>query len=235
MRSSFLIIWHFRICFSTFGKALISYKAILDVIRLIAYNDTDIKICRKIFSNDKYRRVVWQCNHKFDGGEKCTTPHLDEETIKRLFIKALNIIGKEKDLILVGFGEVKDTAFETGELEAEARQLNGEMNVAAELIQKCIGENARVVQNQGEYAKRYDALVGRFETAKLRLEEVQAAITEKQAQRKIMENFMDVLRGLPEQVDYFDEAAWYAMVDFMTVYGKDDVRFTFKNGMEIKA
>ena len=22
-------------------------------------------------SNDKYRRVIWQCNHKFDGGEKC--------------------------------------------------------------------------------------------------------------------------------------------------------------------
>lgn len=66
-----------------------------------------------------------------------------------------------------------------------------------------------------------------------RLEEVQAAITEKQAQRKMMENFMDVLRSLPEQVDYFDEGAWYAMVDFMTVYGKEDVRFTFKNGMEI--
>jgi len=152
--------------------------------------------------------VVWQCNHKFDGGKKCATPHLDEETIKQLFIKALNTIGKEKDLIIAGFGEIKDTAFETGELETEARQLNGEMNVAAELIQKCIGENARVAQNQGEYAKRYDALVERFETAKARLEEVQAAITEKQAQRKLMENFMEVLRGLPEQVDYFDEAAW---------------------------
>jgi len=123
----------------------------------------------------------------------------------------------------------------SGELEAEARQLNGEMNVAAELIQKCIGENARVAQNQGEYAKRYEALVERFETAKARLEEVQAAIMAKQAQRKMMENFMDVLSGMPEQVDNFDEAAWYAMVDFMTVYGKDDVRFTFKNGMEIKA
>ncbi len=63
-----------------------------------------------------------------------------------------------------------------------------------------------------------------FETAKARLEEVQAAITEKQAQRKMMESFMEVLWGLPEQVDYFDEAAWYVMVDFMTVYGKDDVR-----------
>lgn len=66
-----------------------------------------------------------------------------------------------------------------------------------------------------------------------RLEEVQAAITEKHAQRKMMENFMEELRSLPEQVDYFDEAAWYAMVDFVTVYGKDDVRFNFKNGMEI--
>ena len=34
--------------------------------------------------------------------------------------------------------------------------------MAAELIQKCIGENARIAQNQGEYAKRYDALVERW-------------------------------------------------------------------------
>ena len=43
-------------------------------------------------SNDKYRRVIWQCNHKFDGGEKCTTPHLDEEKIKELFLKAVNFL-----------------------------------------------------------------------------------------------------------------------------------------------
>ena len=60
-----------------------------------------------------------------------------------VFLKSV----EEKDLIIAGFGEVKDMAFET--VAAEARQLNGEMNVA-ELIQKCIGENARVAQNQGE-------------------------------------------------------------------------------------
>ena len=53
---------------------------------------------------------------------------------------ALNIIGKEKELILAGFGEIRDTAFETGELEAEARQLNGEINVAAEPIQNVSGK-----------------------------------------------------------------------------------------------
>ena len=153
-------------------------------------------------------------------------PEMTAEEYQRRIRQASQMLeGKAKDLL-------REMA---GEMEAEARQLNGEMNVAAELIQKCIGENARVAQNQGEYAKRYDALAGRFETAKARLEEVQAAIMAKQAQRKMMENFMDVLSGMPEQVDNFDEAAWYAMVNFVTVYGKEDVRFTFKNGMEIKA
>ncbi len=62
-------------------------------------------------SNDKYRKVIWQCNHKFDGGEKCTTPHLDEEIIRQLFINALNAINDEKTRILAGFEEIRDTAF----------------------------------------------------------------------------------------------------------------------------
>ena len=35
-------------------------------------------------STDKYRRVIWQCNHKYDNGEKCGTPHLREEDLKDL-------------------------------------------------------------------------------------------------------------------------------------------------------
>lgn len=184
-------------------------------------------------SNDKYRKVIWQCNHKFDGGEKCSTPHLDEETIKQLFIKALNIINDEKETIIAEFEEIRDTTFQTGELEAEAERLNEEMNVTAELIQKCIDENAHIAQDQSEYAKRYDALAERFDAAKAQFDRVQAAITQKQAQHKMMENFMAELQRLPDMIDYFDEGAWYALVDFIMVYGKDDVRFTFKNGMEI--
>ena len=185
-------------------------------------------------SNDKYRRVIWQCNHKFDGGEKCSTPHLDEETIKQLFIKALNILAEERDLIIVGFEEIKDTAFSTEALEAEAEVLNGEVNTVAELIQKCIDENARVAQDQSEYQKRYDALVQRFETAKAKLDEAQAAIAKIKAQRQMMENFMETLRSLPEQVELFDEGTWYALCDYITVYGKDDIKVTFQNGTEIK-
>ncbi len=70
-------------------------------------------------SNDKYRKVVWQCNHKFDGGEKCTTPHLDEETIKTLFIRALNSFCGERAEITAAFEEMKEAAFGTDELDSE--------------------------------------------------------------------------------------------------------------------
>ena len=185
-------------------------------------------------SNDKYRKVIWQCNHKFDGGEKCTTPHLDEEAIKTLFIKALNIFCRERAEITVTFEEMKETAFGTDELDREKKHLQEEMNVVAELIQQCIAENARVAQNQAEYEKRYHALAERFDRAKERLGEVEDGIVAKQAQREMMQNLVDTLEGMPDAVDSFDESAWYALVDYATVYGRDDIRFTFKNGMEIK-
>lgn len=71
------------------------------------------------YSTSKYRKIVWQCNHKFDGEEKCSTPHLDEETIKRLFIKAVNILFAEKDEIISGFQDIKDTLYDTADLDAE--------------------------------------------------------------------------------------------------------------------
>ena len=184
-------------------------------------------------SNDKYRKVIWQCNHKFDGDEKCSTPHLDEDTIKRLFIKALNTLDNERSLIIAGFEEIRDTAFSTEVLETEAKVLTGDVTTIAELIQKCIDENARIAQDQDEYEKHYDALVGRFDTAKTKLDETQTAITKLQAQRQMMDNFMKVLRSLPEQVEIFDEGTWYALCDYITVYGNGEIQVKFRNGMEI--
>ena len=186
-------------------------------------------------SNDKYRKVVWQCNHKFDGGEKCTTPHLDEEAIKTMFIKALNNFCGERAEITADFEEMKEAAFGTDELDREKKHLQEKMNVVAELIQQCIAENARIAQNQKEYEKRYNALAERFDRAKARLSEVEDGIVAKQAQREMMQNLADTLGAMPDAVDSFDEDAWYALVDYATVYGRDDIRFTFKNGMEIKA
>lgn len=41
-------------------------------------------------SNDKYRKVIWQCNNKFKNKAKCTTPHLTEKQIKEEFVRVFN-------------------------------------------------------------------------------------------------------------------------------------------------
>lgn len=185
-------------------------------------------------SNDKYRRVVWQCNHKFSGGEKCTTPHLDEETIKERFLKAVNILCTEKDEVIANYEAIKETVFDTAALEEEKAALQEEMNVVAELIQQCINENARIALNQADYQMRYDALAERFEKAKTRLETVNMEITEKQARRESTERFISELSRQDSVITEFDEDFWYAMVDYVTVFNKEDVRFTFKDGTEIR-
>ena len=146
----------------------------------------------------------------------------------------LKSIGQRAE-ITAAFEEMKEAVFGTDELDREKKHLQEEMNVVAELIQQCIAENARIAQNQKEYEKRYNALAERFDRAKARIGEVEDGIVAKQAQREMMQNLVDTLGAMPDAVDSFDEGAWYALVDYATVYGRDDIRFTFKNGMEIKA
>ena len=185
-------------------------------------------------SNSKYRRVIWQCNHKFDGDEKCATPHLTEEDIKMMFVSAVNQLITQKDAIIAVLTASLDTAFDLTALKAEQAELESEMTVVSDLIQKCIYENAHVALDQVEYQKRYDGLTARFDAAKARYESLDETIRSKQSRRATIEDFLTTLKKA-NLVDTFDTALWCGLVDFATVYSKDDVRFTFKNGQEIKA
>lgn len=185
-------------------------------------------------STDKYRCTIWQCNHKFGGDEKCGTPHLTEEDIQRYYLSAVNKLLTDRDDIISTFELAKSAAFDTTALATERDELQSELLVVSELLQQCIQENAHVALDQTEYQKRYDGLTARFNKAKARLDTVTVTISDKQARQATIETFLDELRRL-DIVTEFQPALWYSLVDFMTVYSKDDLRVTFKDGTEIKA
>jgi len=116
----------------------------------------------------------------------------------------------------------------------ERLRLQEEMNVVAELIEQCVAENARIALDQTEYQKKYDGLAGRFNRAKGRLSEVSQAITERQAKREKIGRFVSALEKRDGPLTAFNEDDWYSLVEYATVYSREDIRFTFKNGMEIK-
>ena len=113
-------------------------------------------------------------------------------------------------------------------------ELEAEINIAAELIEDCINENAHVALDQTEYQKRYDALVARFDKAKGRQTEVTDLIAERKARKHQIESYLNELRGR-DPLTEFRETDWLARVDYITVHSKNDIRVTFKDGTEIKA
>jgi glutathionyl-hydroquinone reductase len=190
---------------------------------------------RKVWhSTSKYRRMIWQCNHKFSNNEKCKTPHLDEDKIKAHFMVAVNKLITDKEEIISNFEAIKATLFNTKSLETEQSELQNEMEVVASMIQQCINENARIVQNQEEYQKRYDVLVQRFDDAKSKLAKVTVQIKDKVTRLANIETFIADLSKQGDLLTDFDPLLWHSLVDFINVYGKDEIQFTFKDGSEIK-
>lgn len=185
-------------------------------------------------SNDKYRKVVYRCNHKFSGESKCTTPTLEEDQIKSMFVIAINRLIKNKAEIIRSYEEARDIVFDTTALEAEFETLNEEITVVAELTQKLVDENSRAIQDQGKYKEKYDSYVARFEKAKERIAEIGKIKSDKETRRLQADHFVRHLKKLDGIVAEFDDKLWYTLVDHITVYNKDDIRFVFRNGAEIK-
>ena len=178
-------------------------------------------------STDKYRTRIWQCNHKFE--EHCTTPHLKEDEIQALFLKAANELVKNKKEIIATHQEMIKTIFDTSSLENEQLKLEEELNIVADKVNNCINENARKVQDQDEYEKKYTSLVDRFNTVEARLKEVKATIAEKQARRDEAECFIEDLKK-QDLLTKFDKNVWISMVDYLTVHNDGRVEFVFLDG-----
>lgn len=90
-----------------------------------------------------------------------------------------------------------------------------------------------MAQNQTEYEQRYNELVEKYDRIKVQADKLTSVIADKQAKKAELELFMKNLKKQDKAVAEFDEELWISMVECMTVYGKDDVRVEFKNGMRV--
>lgn len=184
-------------------------------------------------STDKYRRVIYRCNHKFDGNKKCSTPHLMEDEIKILFIEAVNQLLEKKNDTIADLELLKHMVSATDDLKKELETVTEEISVLGEMTHSIIAENARTALDQDNYTKRYNSLVDRYEEKKIRYNELNAVIADKQAKSEIIGNFIKIIKKMDGIVETFDEGLWGGMVEFATAFNKKKVVFTFKGGIEI--
>lgn len=186
-------------------------------------------------SNDKYRRIIWQCNHKFKDKTRCKTPHLTEDEIKAAFIRMVNKLYADREFYITELTAIKDRLGDTTALEKERRILDEQLGIDAKAVNDLIARNARVAQNQKEYNERYDALVNRYEETEHKRDAVMEQIDQIMIRRRKIERFIESIKDMPELITKFDESLWAALVDSMTVHAKERITFTLTCGMEIEA
>jgi chromosome segregation ATPase len=155
--------------------------------------------------------------------------------IRDAFIRMVNKLSAERGPILADLREIQATYSGTDDLENTLRELDERLNREADAVQELIATNARVAQNQDEYSVRYDALVSGYEATKKERDRVAAEIRQKGIRRREFQRFIAALEKLPDEVTEFEEGMWSDLVESMTVYSKDDLRFTLPCKTEIKA
>ena len=121
-----------------------------------------------------------------------------------------------------------------GDLDKELGDKLAELNIIAEQMQTAIAENSRMALDQNEYERRYANLTERYNTIKSEYDKISEQIESKKAQRELFKGFIRALEKQGALVEEFDEGLWSSLVQEVVVNAKDDIRFIFKNGFEIK-
>lgn len=186
-------------------------------------------------SNDKYRRVKWRCNHKYDGERFCQTPCVDEEAVKDGFVRAYNSLIADREPLLEDCRLMLEALTDCADIDTEIANLTEELEVVTELSRRCVEENARSALNQTEYAAKYDALERRFNEASDKLNALGLEKERKKTQADRIGEFMFLLREREEAIPEFDEKLWTASVDRVTVARDGGMAFTFRNGVTVNA
>ena len=97
-----------------------------------------------------------------------------------------------------------------------------------------IAENSRVALNQDEYEKHYAELTARYEKAKAGYDDIAEQIESKKAKRELFKGFIRTLEKQDGITCEFDAGIWSSLVQEVIVKAKDDIRFIFKNGFEVR-
>ena len=184
-------------------------------------------------STSKYRRVIWQCNRKFKGGEKCNTPHLYEKDIQRIFLDFVNSLIQDRAEITGGLKEALMAITDNTALEKERATLQDECEVVMELMRKMVQENARSAQDQADYNAKYGSMSERYEKASTRLAEVDDVIAARNAKRSELNGFLKLLDSRDQLLTEFDESLWLGLVYQVKVVSEIELTFVFKDGSEM--
>lgn len=180
-----------------------------------------------------HRHTVWQCNSRSKGLTPCQTPALRAETLQDAFVTAFNRIIENKEEIISICEKVLSERYDADALAKRRAELETEMEIVTELMQRQIALNATQALDQEAYQRQYDEYEARYNAARQALTEINAQQSALAARQGKIAEYISLLReqGL---ITEFNERLWYATVDQVRVLADGRLRFIFRDGTRIE-
>ncbi len=185
-------------------------------------------------ANDKYRRVVWQCNRKYQNKEKiCTTPHVTDSELKALVVFAMEKLRDERDTVIAAARLIRDTVYDTSGLTLKAEQVQLELAAVSDQLSQAVLRNASVTLDLTEHKKKMDQLSQQYQALQDRHHALRQEILDKDNRRNGLDRFIRELKGMSDSISEFDPIAFRVLVERVTVYSGKRVVVRFRDGTEI--
>jgi len=190
---------------------------------------------KKWHSTDKYTKEIYRCNDKYNKSHaQCQTPTLTEEEIKEKFIRAYNLVMCDKQQVINDTLAVIEMLMGTNELDLEIAERQARIDEISKAVSVMVKENARTVQDQIEFARRYDDLTKQYEEHKAALDKAVKEKAYKTGKATQMRASLETMKKADDYLEEWSDEMWILLVESATVNRDNTITFTFINGQEVR-
>jgi DNA invertase Pin-like site-specific DNA recombinase len=181
---------------------------------------------RKVWhSNDKYRKVIWRCQHKYDNGEPCKTPHVTEDQIKAAFIEEMNRVIANKDQVLTDIRTLIATLVDTRELDEKETFANKKLEAISTMRRRLVDDYARALVEQKQFDFRYAEFLAQSRVLEEHIEEIAEQREQRKARKRELNEFYKVLEATGIIME-FDDNLWNLVLEYVTVHTEGELKLS---------
>ncbi len=186
-------------------------------------------------SNDQYRKVIWRCNHKYNGQPKCTSPHVSQETLECVFEEVMRKLIAQREHVIAACRLAVKEVLDADDLNREREVQEEKLLLLSERIRRLVDDNARTEMDPEEYRREYDTLGAEYRQATDRIQEIDEELCSQEARKKQIEMFLWAFERQEADVE-FDAGTFVAMVEHVVVHRLDnqdtELEIVFRNGIK---
>lgn len=184
-------------------------------------------------SNDKYKKVIYRCNAKYDG-EKCKTPAVDEERLKELYVDAMNVLIEDKDDIIESLKVMLEMKSDDEGFATALRTASLELQKAEDDYRAIIDKQKISPVDFEEYEKQIKVAGVQYDEAKERYELLIEKNRTRTREAYEVERFIEGFEALDGIVFEYDYDLMMRTVSRIKAFEDKSIVFEFICGTEIE-